>query len=145
MHSKPTNRDGREPLCVGSQRKRGLRGSLLFLLSSGGGGLLGGLLERRLGLDAREDLEVGVALTDWLDQTTLYTVADQSTGDRAVDLELFAERGAGNAEDLCHFLRNLFVAFLVEEHIVVKLVLDLDLGPALLFSLTAFLRCLSYL
>jgi hypothetical protein len=96
-------------------------------------------------LDAGEDLEVGIAITDGLDVTTLDTVSDECARYGSVDLELFAEVGSGDAEDLCHFLRNLFVAFLVEENVVVELVLDLDLGPTLLFSLAAFLICLSSL
>lgn len=86
-----------------------------------------------------------VPITDSLDGALLEAVLDQSACDGAVDLELLAKRRTGDAENLCHFLRNLFVAFLVEEHIVVELVLDLDLGPALLLSLAALLRGLSYL
>lgn len=119
--------------------------SLLFLLGDGGSGFLGSLLESGLGLDSGEDLEVRVSLTDGLDGALLESVLDQGARDRAVDLEFLAERCTGDAEDLCHFLRNLFVALLVEEHVVVELVLDLDLGPALLLSLAALLLRLSSL
>lgn len=86
-----------------------------------------------------------VPLTDSLDGALLEAVLDQSAGDGAVDLELLAKRRTGDAENLCHFLRNLFVALLVKEHVVVKLVLNLDLGPALFLGLAALLLCLSSL
>jgi len=88
---------------------------------------------------------VRVAFTDWFDGTALDTVPDEGAGDGSVNLELFAEGCTGNAENLCHFLRNLFVALLVKEHVVVKLVLNLDLGPALFLGLAALLLCLSSL
>ena len=118
--------------------KRALASSCL-LLGISGSSLLGGLLEGRLGLNSREDLEVRVAFADSSNGTALEAVPDEGASDRSVDLELFAERGAGDAENLCHFLRNLFVALLVEEDVVVELVLDLDLGPGLLFRLAALL------
>ena len=115
------------------------KGSLLFLLGGSSGSFLGGLLQGTLGLDTGEDLEVRVAVTDWLDGTALDTVLDECAGNGAVDLELFDEGSTSNAENFCHFLRNLFVAFLVKEDIIVKLILDLDLSPALLLGLTATL------
>ena len=123
--------------------KRALVSSLLLGIS--GSGLFGGLLEGRLGLDSTEDLEVRVAVADSSNGAALEAVPDEGASDGSVHLELFAERGAGDAENLCHFLRNLFVALLVEEDVVVELVLDLDLGPGLLLRLAALLRGLSSL
>ena len=118
---------------------------LSLLLGFSGSSLFGSLLESRLGLDSTEDLEVGVAVADGANGAALEAVPDEGASDRSVDLELFAERGAGDAENLCHFLRNLFVALLLEEDIVVELVLDLDLGPGLLLRLAALLLGLSSL
>ena len=86
---------------------------------------------------------MSASLADKLDGTTLGTVLDECTSNGSVDLKLFAEYSSSNAEDFCHFLRNLFVALLVKEHVVVKLVPDLHFGPTLLFSLSTFLTCLS--
>lgn len=86
-----------------------------------------------------------VALADNPDGAALEAVADEGACDRAVYLELFTERGAGDAKNFCHFLRNLLVALLVKEDVVVELVLDLDLGPGLLLRLGFTLLGLSSL
>jgi hypothetical protein len=119
--------------------------SLLLLLCGSSSGVLGSLLKSGLGLDSGEELEVRVAIANGLDDASLHTVTDQCACDRAVYLELFAEVGAGDAQDLCHLLGHLFVALLIEEDVVVELVLDLDLGPALLLGLAALLAGLSSL
>lgn len=84
-------------------------------------------------------------VTDFLDGSLLDTVFNEGTGDGSVNLELFAKNGSRDGEHFGHLLRNLFVALLVKEHLVVKLISDLDLGPTLLFSLSTFLGSLGIL
>jgi len=111
----------------------------LLRLSGDGSCLLGGLLEGRFGLHSGEEVEFGVAVTDLSDGSALLPVADEGTSDGTVDLELFAEDASCNAEDFCHFLRDLFVALLIKEDVVVELILDLSFGPAILLLLCSTL------
>ena len=112
-----------------------MRGARSLLLSGSGSSFLGGLLKGRLGLDSGIEVEFGVAISDASDGATLCSVADEGASDGTVDLELFAEDASCNAEDFCHFLRDLFVALLIKEDIVVELVLNLSFGPAILLLL----------
>jgi hypothetical protein len=123
-----------------SERIRSMREARSLLrLSGSASSLFGGLLEGRLGLHSGEEVEAGMAVTNASDGSTGLSVLDKGTSDRSVDLELFAEDASCNAEDFCHFLRDLFVALLIEEDIVVELVLDLGLGPAILLLLCSAL------
>ena len=65
-------------------------------------------------------------------------MCDETAGDRSVNLELFHDDGAGDAEDLGQLGADLVEALLVEEDVVVELVLDLGLGPGLLLGLGSF-------
>ena len=65
-------------------------------------------------------------------------ISDESTSDRSINLELFAEDATGDAENLRDLLGDLVVPLLIEEHVVVKLILYLDLGPALFLGLSSF-------
>ena len=56
-------------------------------------------------------------------------MVDDETGNGSVNLELLAEDGSGDAQDLWDLGAELFVALLVEEDFIVKLILNLDLGP----------------
>ena len=64
-------------------------------------------------------------------------MSDDSPGYRSINLELFHDDRAGEAENLWHFRADLLKSLLVQEDIVVQLVLDLGLGPGLLLGLGA--------
>ena len=74
-------------------------------------------------------------IANWNNKATGSHVLDESTSNGASDLELFAEDGSGDAKDLRNFLDHSFVLLLVEEDGVVKLLLNLGLGPGLLLGL----------
>ena len=59
----------------------------------------------------------------------LVHILDESSGNGTTDLEFFAKDGSGDAEDLWDLLDHSLVLLLVEENSVVKLFLNLDLGP----------------
>ena len=109
--------------------------SLLGLLSLGGL-LFGSLLLGGLGKLTPVEREVGAGdVADWEDITGASQVSEDGPGDRSINLELFHDDGASEAENLGHLRADLVESLLVEEHIVVELVLDLGLGPGLLLSL----------
>jgi len=62
-------------------------------------------------------------------------VSEETSGNGTINLELFHDDGAGEAENLGHLLADLIEALLVQEDIVVELVLDLGFGPGLLLGL----------
>ena len=99
---------------------------------SDGSSFLCGLFKGRLGLDALVEVEFGVGVTAAGDQTLTCEVADESTRDGTIDLEFFAKDSASDAKNLLALGGDLVVPPLVEEDFIVKLVLDLNLGPALL-------------
>ena len=74
-------------------------------------------------------------LTDGEDQTLVSQVLDESSGNGSANLELLAKRGSGDGKDLGDLLEELLVLPLFKEDSVVKLFLDLNLGPGLLLSL----------
>ena len=111
--------------------------SLLSLLGLGTGSLLSGFLGGGLGLSSLVEVERGVLVSDGLDEVLLAQVLDESTGDGSSNLELFAKDCSGDAEDLGDLLDHSLVLLLVEEHSIVELLLDLDLGPGLLLGLCA--------
>ena len=67
--------------------------------------------------------------TDWSDKALLVHILDESSGNGTTDLEFFAKDGSGDAEDLWHLLDHSLVLLLVEEYGIVKLFLNLNLGP----------------
>jgi hypothetical protein len=71
------------------------------------------------------------------DETLVEEFSDHLSGDRSVDLELVDKFRHGDGQELRCLLDDSIVALLIEEDRVVKLFLDLDLGPALLLCLGA--------
>ena len=107
--------------------------ALLVLLGSSSG-LLSSLLQSALSLSAGVEIELSGVFADGLDSASISKLLDEGAGNGSVNLELFHEGGAGDNEDFGDFLAHLEVALLIEENIVVELVLDLNLGPGLLFG-----------
>ena len=64
-------------------------------------------------------------------------ISDHTSGDGTVDLELVDQLRNSDSEELGCLLGDSLVCLSVEEDSVVKLFLDLDLGPALLLGLSA--------
>ena len=93
------------------------------------------LLLGQLSLLARVHSEGGVVVADLSDETLGVEISDDLSGNRAVDLELVAQLRHSDREELGNILDDSFVGLRIEEDRVVKLFLDLDLGPALLLSL----------
>ena len=112
-------------------------GSLLLLVGSSFL-FLSLLLKSRFGLDAGVEREVVASnITNGLDLSSLSKVPEESPGDRSINLELFHDGRASEAQNLGHFGADLVEALLVEEDLIVELVLDLGLGPGLLLGLGA--------
>ena len=107
----------------------------LLLLGVEGGLVGGGLLESRLGVHAGEKVPGRVGVSNSLDESLGMEISEEGTSDRSVNLELLAESGSGDTEDLGDVLGQLVVSVLVEEDFVVKLILDLNFGPGLLLGL----------
>ena len=99
------------------------------LLLSGGCSFLGSSLGSGLGESTLVEVKLGVLISDWSDQVLFAKVLDKSTSDGATNLELLAKDGSGDAEDLGDFLEHSLVLLVLEEHEVVSLLLNLDLGP----------------
>ena len=59
----------------------------------------------------------------------------EGSGNGSINLELFHDGGASDAEDLGHLGADLLESLLVQEDIRVELVLDLGFGPGLLLCL----------
>ena len=109
--------------------------SLLGLLSFGSL-VCGSLLLGGHGKFTPEEREIRACdVADWENITGASQVSHESPGNRSINLELFHDDGASEAENLGHLRADLVESLLVEEHIVVELVLDLGLGPGLLLSL----------
>ena len=62
---------------------------------------------------------------------------DKASCNGTINLELFHDDGAGNAENLWQLLADLVESLLVEEDILIELVLYLGLGPGLLLCLSS--------
>ena len=71
-------------------------------------------------------------LTNWFDQTLFVQLFDEGTCNRSSNLKLLAKNGSSDAKNLWHLLNHSLVLLLVEENGVVKLFLNLNLGPGLL-------------
>ena len=95
------------------------------------------LLLGDLGVLAGVDRERVVVLANLSDESLGVKISDDSSGHGTVDLELVAQFGHRDGEELGRILDDSIVGFLVEEDRVVKLFLYLDLGPALLLGLSA--------
>ena len=107
-----------------------------LLLGGGGGLLLGLLLESALGETSRVQREIAaINISNWLDFSLTDEVSQESSGDGTINLELFHDGGASDAENLGHLGADLLKSLLVEEDFVVELVLNLGLGPGLLLGL----------
>ena len=79
-------------------------------------------------------------LTDWFDQALFVHILNKGTCDGSTNLKLLAKNGSGDAKDLWHLLNHSLVLLLVEEYGIVKLFLNLNLGPGLLLCLGSSLR-----
>ena len=99
----------------------------LFLRS--GSSIISSLLKSGLGLDTLIEIEAGVLLSDWFDQLLSGKILDQSSSDGTTDLEFLAENGSGDAKNLWDFLDHSLVLLLIQEYGIVKLLLNLGLGP----------------
>ena len=64
-------------------------------------------------------------------------ISDHTSSDRTVNLELVDQLRNSDSEELRCLLSNSLVCLSVEENSIVKLFLDLNLGPALLLGLSA--------
>jgi hypothetical protein len=64
-------------------------------------------------------------------------ISDHTSSDGTVDLELVDQFGDSDSEELGCLLGDSLVSLSIEEDGIVKLFLYLDLGPALLFGLSA--------
>ena len=114
--------------------------SLSFL--SFGGSLLSfseGFLSSSFGLASHIEVKTGVLLTNWSDQTLFVQLFDEGTCNRSSNLKLLAKNGSGDAKNLWHLLNHSLVLLLVEENGVVKLFLNLNLGPRLLLCFSSSL------
>ena len=104
---------------------------LLFLLLAlfGLGSFSRSLLGGSLGVLTLVKSESTVLVTDGGDQTFVRQVLQKASGNGTANLELLAEDSSGDAEDLGNLLDHSLVLLLLEENSVIKLFLDLNLGP----------------
>ena len=117
---------------------RNKKGQSLLRLGSDEGGLFGSLLESRLSLGAGVEIELSGGAVDSSDGALLGELLDEGASDGSVHLELLHDDAASDNEDLGDLGGDLSESLLVEEDVVVKLVLNLYLGPGLFLGLTAF-------
>ena len=111
---------------VTSSVERGTHGSIVLLL------LTSGFLISGSGwFSLRSSVKIkGVMLkSDWLDQTLLLELPNEGTGNGSSNLELLTQYGSGDAQDLWDLLDHSLELSLLEEDSVVKLLLNLNLGP----------------
>ena len=73
--------------------------------------------------------EFGVLGTNSFEHSFLMEVSNDGTGNRSVNLELFAKDSSSDDENFGNFVAEFIVSLFVKEDIVVKLILDLNLGP----------------
>ena len=107
----------------------------LLALSFGLSSLSGSLFSSSLSFLTLVEVEGVVLIANWYKETTSGHVLDEGTSDGASNLELLAEDSSGDAKDLWDFLEHSLVLLLIEEDGVVKLFLNLGLGPGLLLGL----------
>ena len=119
--------------------------SLLLGFSSFLSGFFGGLLNGRFCLGTPVEVEGGALVTDWENKSLLGKILDESTSNGSTNLEFLAEDSSGDAEDLWDFLQTSFILLLFKKDGVVKLFLNLDLGPGLLLGFSATFTGSSFL
>lgn len=90
-----------------------------------------------LSLASHIEIELGVLGTNWSNELLLEEILDEGSGNRTTNLELFAENGSSDAENLWDLLDHSLVSLLLEEDGVVKLFLDLGFGPWLLLGFSS--------
>jgi len=71
---------------------------------------------------------------DSLNRTLLLEVSDRNPSEATIDLESFDEDALRNESEGRRFLEDTVVSGLIESDGVLRLVLDLALGPLLLFG-----------
>ena len=97
-------------------------------------------------LGASPEIKASVLVTDALNVSSAWELLDETACNGSIDLELFDQDSASDAQDFWHFSKDLVVFLLFEENFVVSLVSDLDLSPLLCFCLcTSLLSSLSAL
>lgn len=74
-------------------------------------------------------------VSDQLDESLLVQITQSPLGQGATDLQTLRDNGGCDQFAGGHFLQQLLVGGLVEQHLVVQLVADLSLGPLLLLGL----------
>jgi hypothetical protein len=74
-------------------------------------------------------VETVVLLSDWENQFLFTEIFDECSSDRTTNLELLDEDRSSDAEDLWNFLKHSLELFLLKIDEVIKLFLNLDLGP----------------
>ena len=79
-----------------------------------------------------------VLLTNWDDQLFTSKVFDECTCKWSTNLEFFNQNSSGNAKDFWHFLQHFLVLGIFKVDIKIKLFLNLNLCPWLLFGLSTF-------
>ena len=77
-------------------------------------------------------------IADWHEKLPLDKFLNEGTGNGSTNLELLTEDGPGDAENLWHLLEHSLELRLIEVDGIIKLFLNLDLGPALLLGLATF-------
>jgi len=68
-------------------------------------------------------------LTDWHKKFSLHELLDEGASNGATDLELLDEYGSGDAKDLWHFFDHSLELSLLQVNGIIKLLLNLNLGP----------------
>ena len=104
-------------------------GCSLLTFSFLGGGLLGISLGGWFGFRTCPEIKAVVGVSNALDFILSSKLSNQTASDWSVHLELFAEDSASDAEDLGGLSEDFVVFLLLEEDIVVKFVINLDLSP----------------
>ena len=98
-------------------------------LGISGGSLLSGLLSWGESEVTSAEVEGCSLGSDWGDEVLSNEILDDCSGNGTADLELLNQDRSGDAEHLWNLLDDAFVLLLLKEHVVVKLLLNLDLGP----------------
>ena len=97
-------------------------------------------------LGTSPEIKASVLVTDALNVSSACELLDETACNGSIDLELFDQDSAGDAQDFWHFSKDLVVFLLLEEYFVIGLISNLDLSPLLCFCLsTSLLSSLSAL
>ena len=87
-------------------------------------------------LGTSPEIKASVFVTDELDVSSACKLLDETACNGSIDLELFDQDSAGDAQDFWHFSKDLVVFLLLEEYFVIGLISNLDLSPFLCFCLS---------